>query len=459
MNLPFAEPYKIKMVETIRKSSRVEREQWIKEACYNLFSLRSEQVFIDLLTDSGTGSMSDKQWSAMMEGDESYAGARSYYRLQEVICETIGYPYFLPTHQGRAAENVLFSSMVKAGDILPGNAHFDTTKGHIEFRKAQAIDCTIAEAFDTTYECPFKGNFDLNKLEEVLKKYPKEQIPCIVVTVTNNTAGGQPVSMENIKGVAALAQKYGVKILIDAARFAENAYFIKTREQGYADKGIREIVKEMFSYADFMTMSAKKDAIVNMGGFISFRHREDWEKCQMYTIIYEGFITYGGMSGRDMNALAQGLIEGTEFDYLASRIGQVAYLAQKLDEYGVPYQRPAGGHAIFVDANKVLPQVPKEEFVAQTLGIELYLEAGIRGVEIGTLLADRDPVSRENRYPALELLRLAIPRRVYTNNHIDYVAAALKNVYDRRQVINRGYVIEKELPIMRHFTVRLRPAQ
>ncbi|MCL2501991.1 MAG: tryptophanase, partial [Bacteroidales bacterium] len=308
MNLPFAEPYKIKMVETIRKSSRVEREQWIKEACYNLFSLRSEQVFIDLLTDSGTGSMSDKQWSAMMEGDESYAGARSYYRLQEVICETIGYPYFLPTHQGRAAENVLFSSMVKAGDILPGNAHFDTTKGHIEFRKAQAIDCTIAEAFDTTYECPFKGNFDLNKLEEVLKKYPKEQIPCIVVTVTNNTAGGQPVSMENIKRVAALAQKYGVKILIDAARFAENAYFIKTREQGYADKGIREIVKEMFSYADFMTMSAKKDAIVNMGGFISFRHREDWEKCQMYTIIYEGFITYGGMSGRDMNALAQGLI-------------------------------------------------------------------------------------------------------------------------------------------------------
>ncbi|MCL2738676.1 MAG: tryptophanase [Bacteroidales bacterium] len=459
MNLPFAEPYKIKMVETIRKSSRVEREQWIKEACYNLFSLRSEQVFIDLLTDSGTGSMSDKQWSAMMEGDESYAGARSYYRLQEVICETIGYPYFLPTHQGRAAENVLFSSMVKAGDILPGNAHFDTTKGHIEFRKAQAIDCTIAEAFDTTYECPFKGNFDLNKLEEVLKKYPKEQIPCIVVTVTNNTAGGQPVSMENIKRVAALAQKYGVKILIDAARFAENAYFIKTREQGYADKGIREIVKEMFSYADFMTMSAKKDAIVNMGGFISFRHREDWEKCQMYTIIYEGFITYGGMSGRDMNALAQGLIEGTEFDYLASRIGQVAYLAQKLDEYGVPYQRPAGGHAIFVDANKVLPQVPKEEFVAQTLGIELYLEAGIRGVEIGTLLADRDPVSRENRYPALELLRLAIPRRVYTNNHMDYVAAALKNVYDRRQVINRGYVIVKELPIMRHFTVRLRPAQ
>ncbi|MCL1973484.1 MAG: tryptophanase [Bacteroidetes bacterium] len=459
MELPFAEPYKIKMVETIRKSSRTEREAWIKEADYNLFNLKSERVFIDLLTDSGTGAMSDRQWSAMMEGDESYAGARSYYRLKETIEEVTGFPLFLPTHQGRAAENVLFSSLIKANDVLPGNAHFDTTKGHIEFRKAHAVDCTIAEAYDTTCESPFKGNFDLNKLEEVLKKYPKEQIPCIVVTITNNTAGGQPVSMENIKGVAALAQKYGIKILMDSARFAENAYFIKMREKGYAEKPIREIVRELFSYADFMTMSSKKDAIVNMGGFAAFRHREDWEKCQMYTIIYEGFITYGGMSGRDMNALAQGLMEGTEFDYLEARISQVAYLGQKLDEYGIPYQRPAGGHAIFVDAKKVLTQVPQEEFIAQTLGIELYVEAGIRGVEIGALLADRDPVTRENRYPALELLRLAIPRRVYTNNHIDYIAAALKNVYDRRQTITRGYVISKELPIMRHFTIQLAPAR
>ena len=459
MELPFAEPYKIKMVETIRKSSRTEREAWIKEADYNLFNLKSERVFIDLLTDSGTGAMSDRQWSAMMEGDESYAGARSYYRLKETIEEVTGFPLFLPTHQGRAAENVLFSALIKADDVLPGNAHFDTTKGHIEFRKAHAVDCTIAEAYDTTHESPFKGNFDLNKLEEVLKKYPKEQIPCIVVTVTNNTAGGQPVSMENIKGVATLAQKYGIKILMDAARFAENAYFIKMREMGYANKSIREVVRELFSYADFMTMSSKKDAIVNIGGFAAFRHQEDWEKCQMYTIIYEGFITYGGMSGRDMNALAQGLIEGTEFDYLDARIGQVAYLGQKLDEYGIPYQRPAGGHAIFVDAKKILTQVPQEEFIAQTLGIELYVEAGIRGVEIGALLADRDPVSRKNRYPALELLRLAIPRRVYTNNHIDYIAAALKNVYDRRQTISRGYVITKELPIMRHFTVQLAPAR
>jgi len=459
MELPFAESYKIKMVETIRKSSRTEREQWIKEAHYNLFNLKSDAVYIDLLTDSGTGAMSDRQWAAMMEGDESYAGARSYYRLQETIQTITGFPHFLPTHQGRAAENVLFSALIKPDDILPGNAHFDTTKGHIEFRKAHAIDCTVDEAADTACEAPFKGNFDLKKLEAVLRKYPHKRIPCIVVTVTNNTAGGQPVSMENIKGVAALAKKYEVKLLFDSARFAENAYFIKKREPGYADKSIKEIVLEMFSYGDFMTMSAKKDAIVNMGGFIAFRHQEDWKKCQMFNIMYEGFITYGGMSGRDMNALAQGLEEGTDFDYLDGRIRQVAYLGQKLDQYGIPYQRPAGGHAIFVDAKKFLPRVPKEEYIAQTLGIELYKEAGIRAVEIGALLADRDPQTRLNRYPALELLRLAIPRRVYTNAHIDYVAAALKNVYDRRDTITRGYEITKEASIMRHFTVQLAPAR
>jgi len=446
------------MVESIHSSSLSERTQWIKEAHYNLFNLKSERVFIDLLTDSGTGAMSDAQWAAMMEGDESYAGARSYYRLGETIREITGFPYFLPTHQGRAAENVLFSSMIKANDIVPGNAHFDTTKGHIEFRHAQAIDCTIAEAYDTTFESPFKGNFDLDKLEDVLKEYPRERIPCIVVTITNNTAGGQPVSMENIKGVATLAQKYGVKVLIDSARFAENAYFIKVREEGYAHKSIHQITREIFSYADFMTMSSKKDALVNIGGFLAFRHQEDWEKCQMYNIIYEGFITYGGMSGRDMNALAQGLIEGTDFNYLEARTHQVAHLGSMLDQYGIPYQRPAGGHAIFVDAKKVLTHVPKEEFIAQTLAIELYVEAGVRGVEIGALLADRDPLTRENRYPALELLRLAIPRRTYTNNHIDYVAAALKNVFDRRHTIKRGYFITKEAPIMRHFTVQLTPA-
>lgn len=455
MELPFAESYKIKMVETIRKSTRKEREQWIKEAHYNLFNLKSDYVFIDLLTDSGTGAMSDKQWSAMMEGDESYAGARSYYNMKESIRDITGFVFFLPTHQGRAAENVLFSSIVKEGDILPGNSHFDTTKGHIEFRKAHAVDCTIAEAKDTNAILPFKGNIDLNLLEDVLRKHPKEKIPCIVLTITNNTAGGQPVSMENIKGTSALAKKYGVKLLLDSARFAENAFFIKTREEGYANVSITDICREMFSHADFMTMSSKKDAIVNMGGFIGFRNEEDWKACQMFNIMYEGYITYGGMSGRDMNALAQGLREGTQFDYLETRIGQVAYLGKKLDEYGIPYQKPAGGHAIFVDAKKILTNVPKEQFVAQTLGIELYLEGGVRGVEIGALLADRDPETRENRYPALELLRLAIPRRVYTNDHMDYIAAALKNVFDRRETIKTGYLIKKELPIMRHFTVEL----
>lgn len=455
MELPFAESYKIKTVETLKRSTRAEREKWIKEAKYNLFNLKSEQVFIDLLTDSGTNAMSDKQWAAVMCGDESYAGATSYYNMKESIKDVTGFDYFMPTHQGRAAENVLFSAIVKEGDILPGNSHFDTTKGHIEFRKAHAVDCTIDEAADTELEIPFKGNMCLKKLEKVLKETAVEKIPAVVLTITNNTAGGQPVSMENIKGVAALCKKYGVKLLIDSARFCENAYFIKTREAGYADKSIKEITREIFSYADFMTMSAKKDAILNMGGFVAFKDEKDMQKCQMYGIMYEGFLTYGGMAGRDMNAFAQGLQEGSEFEYLETRIKQVEYLGKKLDEYGVPYQRPAGGHAIFLDAKKILTHLPKEQFIAQTLGIELYIEGGIRGVEIGSILADRDPETRENRYPRLELLRLAIPRRVYTNNHMDYIAAAVKNVYDRRESLTKGYVITKELPIMRHFTVEL----
>lgn len=455
MELPFAESYKIKSVETLRRSTRAEREQWIKDAKYNLFNLKSEQVFIDLLTDSGTNAMSDKQWAAIMCGDESYAGASSYYNMKASIKDVTGFDYFMPTHQGRAAENVLFSAIVKTGDILPGNSHFDTTKGHIEFRKAHAVDCTIDEAADTELEIPFKGNMCLNKLEKVLKETPKEKIPAVVLTITNNTAGGQPVSMENIKGVSALCKKYGVKLLIDSARFCENAYFIKTREAGYAGKSIKDITREIFSCADFMTMSAKKDAILNMGGFVAFKDEKDMQKCQMFGIMYEGFLTYGGMAGRDMNAFAQGLQEGSEFEYLETRIKQIEYLGKKLDEYGVPYQRPAGGHAIFLDAKKILTHLPKEQFIAQTLGVELYVEGGIRGVEIGSILADRDPDTRENRYPRLELLRLAIPRRVYTNNHMDYIAAAVKNVFDRRESITKGYVITKELPIMRHFTVEL----
>jgi tryptophanase len=391
----------------------------------------------------------------MMLGDESYAGASSFYKLKDAISDLTGFNYFLPAHQGRAAENVLFSVLVKEGDIVPGNSHFDTTKGHIEFRKAQAVDCTVDAATDTTSFHPFKGNVDLVKLEKVLKSTPAEKISCIIVTVTNNTAGGQPVSMSNLREVGKLSHKYGVKFIIDSARFAENAYFIKLREDGYAEKDIREIAREMFSYADGMTMSSKKDAIVNMGGFTAFREEELFRQASTFNIIYEGFNTYGGMSGRDMNALAQGLYEGTEFPYLESRINQVSHLGSKMKEYGVPLLEPFGGHAIFIDAKKFLPHIPREEFPAQTLAIELYLEGGVRGVEIGALMADREPVTRQNRYPDLEMVRLALPRRVYSNNHMDYVAAVVRNVFDRRNMIKRGVQIEWEAPIMRHFTVRL----
>ncbi len=455
MKLPYAEHHKIKMVETIKRSTCEEREKWIKDANYNLFNLRSDQVFIDLLTDSGTGAMSDKQWSEMMLGDESYAGASSYYKMKNAIKEILGFEYFLPTHQGRAAENVLFSVLVKEGNIVPGNSHFDTTKGHIEFRKASAIDCTIDEAFDTIIEHPFKGNLDLNKLEDVFKSNPKEKIPMVIITVTCNSSGGQPVSMQNLREVHKLSSKYGIKVVFDSARFAENAYFIKVREKGYENKSIKEIVKEMFSYADAMTMSSKKDAIVNMGGFIGLRDKEMFQKASMFNIMFEGYITYGGMSGRDMNALAQGLDEGTEFDYLDSRIKQVEYLGDRLKSFGIPVLVPIGGHAIFIDAKKFLKNVPKEEYIAQTLAVELYIESGVRAVEIGTLMADRDPVTRKNRYPELELLRMAIPRRVYTNNHMNYVAVALANVYERRNEIKSGLKILNEAPLLRHFTVEL----
>lgn len=454
MELPFAESWKIKMVEPIRKSTREEREAWLKEAHYNVFQLKAEQVYIDLLTDSGTGAMTDRQWAGMMMGDESYAGARSFIHMKEMITSLTGFEYVIPTHQGRAAENVLFSYLVHEGDIVPGNSHFDTTKGHIEGRHATALDCTVDEAKDTQLEVPFKGNVDLKKLEKALQEYAS-RIPFIIITITNNTAGGQPVSMENLRGVRELSKKYNVPVIFDSARFAENAYFIKTREAGYADKTIKEIVREMFSLADGMTMSAKKDAIVNMGGFIATSKKDWYEGAKGFCVQFEGYLTYGGMNGRDMEALAIGLDENTEFDNLETRIRQVQYLAAKLDEYGIPYQRPAGGHAIFVDASKVLVNVPKEEFPAQTLTIELYLEAGIRGCEIGYILADRDPVTRENRFGGLDLLRLAIPRRVYTNNHMDVIAAALKNVYDRREEIKHGVRITWEAELMRHFTVQL----
>ena len=459
MNLPYAEPYKTKMVEYIKPSTVEQRKKWIKEAHFNLFNLSSEKVFIDLLTDSGTGAMSDKQWAEMMLGDESYAGSQSYLKLKATVERITGFPYFLPTHQGRAAENVLFSVMVKEGDIIPGNAHFDTTKGHIEFRKATALDCTIDEAFDTSVFHPFKGNINTEKLESALKNNPKEKIPFVVLTVTCNTAGGQPVSMENIKQVSKICEKYDTPLIIDAARFAENAYFIKIREDGFKDKSIKEITLEMFSYADGMTMSAKKDGLVNMGGFIALRNEELYKQATVFNIMFEGFLTYGGMNGRDMGALAVGLDEATEFDYLKTRINQVAFLGDLLVDYGIPVLQPFGGHAIFLDANKFVPTIPRDEYRAQALAIELYIEGGIRGVEIGTILADRDPFTHKNRYPELELVRLAIPRRTYSLNHMRYIAAVLKKIYDTREQAKRGYRIVDEAPIMRHFTVKLEKIQ
>ena len=449
--MPYAEPWRIKVIEQVKMLTREERLQKIKQAEYNLFNLRAEDVFIDLLTDSGTGAMSDNQWSALMLGDESYAGSKSFLKMKSTISELLGFPFVLPTHQGRAAENVLFSAMIKEGDIIPGNAHFDTTKGHIEFRKAEALDCTIDEASDTKINHPFKGNLDPVKLEKAIKEHGVSKIPAVILTVTCNTGGGQPVSMENIKAVSSICKMHHIPLIFDSARFAENAYFIKIREKGYENKTIKEIVKLMFSFADGMTMSAKKDAIINIGGFIALKNEELYKQCCTYNIMFEGFITYGGMSGRDMECLSMGLRESTEYEYLHARISQVKYLGDKLKEAGIPLLEPFGGHAIYVDALKFLPHIPQLQYPAQVLGVELYVEAGVRGVEIGTVLADRDPITRAERPPKMELLRLAIPRRVYTNNHLDVIVWGLKQVYKRKENCV-GLKITYEAPIMRHFT-------
>ncbi|MCL2063059.1 MAG: tryptophanase [Candidatus Cloacimonetes bacterium] len=449
--MPYAEPWRVKMVEHINMLSKEERQKKIEEAEFNLFNLSAEDVYIDLITDSGTSAMSDKQWSALMLGDEAYAGSKSFKKMKNKITELLGFPFVLPTHQGRAAENVLFSALVKEGSIVPGNAHFDTTKGHIEYRKGICVDCTIDEASNPTLYHPFKGNLDPDKLENTIQKYGAENIPLVVLTVTCNTGGGQPVSMENIKSVHEICKKYSIKLIFDSARFSENAYFIKQRDPGFENKSIKEIVKEMFSYADGMTMSAKKDAIINMGGFIALNSEALYRECCTFNIIFEGYITYGGMSGRDMETLAAGLEEGTDFNYLQARISQVAYLGEQLKKAGIPLLEPFGGHAIYVDAMKFFPHIPQIQYPAQVLGVELYVEAGVRGVEIGTVLADRDPVSRQERPPKIELLRLAIPRRVYTNNHIDMIVWGLKQVWNRRNEC-KGLKIKWEAPIMRHFT-------
>ena len=405
MLLPHIPPYKTKVVEPVYFRTKEERASKIADVHYNLFNLHSDWVIVDLMTDSGTGAMSEQQWSEIMLGDESYAGSESYFKLIRSIQAVTGFEYVAPTHQGRAAENILFSAVVKEGDVIPGNAHFDTTKGHIEFRKARALDCTISEAYDTQLEHPFKGNIDIDCLERTILEYGEERIPFINITVTCNTVGGQPVSLQNIKDTCEIAQSHDIPVYMDIARYAENAYFIKTREEAYRDWTIEEIVKEMFKDVSVVWMSAKKDGLVNIGGFIALHDKELYDKLGNYTIIYEGFLTYGGMSGRAMGALAIGLQEGIQYDYLHDRITQVNYLGQKLKEYGVPIQDPVGGHALYIDAQKMLPQIPQEEYPAQVLGVEAYIEGGVRGVEIGTLLADRDPETGKDRLAKLELLR------------------------------------------------------
>lgn len=454
-----AEPFKIKMVEPIKMTTKEEREEKIKEANFNLFSLKADDVYIDLLTDSGTGAMSSKQWAAVMLGDESYSGASSYFKLVEAAKDIFGYKYIQPVHQGRAAEKVLVPLFVEQGKYAISNMHFDTTRAHVELTGAKAIDCVVPEALDTVTYAPFKGNMDIVRMEKLINEFGVENVGVIIMTVTNNTAGGQPVSMENMRETYKVAQKYKIPVLIDAARYAENAYFIKTREEGYADKTIKEIVKEMFSYGDMMTMSSKKDAIVNMGGLIGVRDDEElYNNVKARTISFEGFVSYGGLAGRDLEALSVGLYEGIDFDYLKYRIGQMEYIANRLDESGIAYQSPVGGHAVFVDAKKLLPHIPYYQFPAQALAIELYKEAGIRTCDIGSYMLDNDPVTGEQRQSELELTRLAIPRRVYTQAHLDVIVDALISIKERADQI-KGYEITWQPKVLRHFTSKLRPIE
>lgn len=450
-----SEPFRIKVVEPIKHTSLEERKKLIKEVGYNVFYLPADSIYIDLLTDSGTSAMSDKQWAGLMIGDESYAGSKNFFHFESVVQELTGFKYIIPTHQGRMAENLLFSSVVKEGDLVPNNSHFDTTRANVEKNKGIALDLVIGEAKEPSNLHPFKGNIDLEKLEEIIKEHGKEKIPLGMLTVTNNSGGGQPVSMKNIKETSELLHKYDIPFFLDACRFAENAYFIKIREEGFADIPIREIAKEMFSYADGCTMSAKKDGLVNIGGFVALNSKETKEQITNLLILIEGFPTYGGLAGRDMEAMAIGLEEVTDEDYLSFRVNQVKNLGDMLTENGIPIVLPPGGHAIYIDALGFLPHIPRDQFPAQSLTAALYSEAGVRSVEIGSLMfAHPDSDTGETIYPDLELVRLAIPRRVYTNMQMNYVAESLISLYKNRDNI-KGLKITYEAPVLRHFTVRL----
>ncbi len=451
------EPFRIKMVEPIKLLPKAKREKAIKRAGYNIFGLNAEEIYIDLLTDSGTGAMSQDQWAAMIKGDESYSGARSYYRLAKTMEEIFGFRYFVPTHQGRAAENILCAILMKPGKYVPSNMHFDTTEGNIRARGGIPVNLVIEEAFDPKSHFPFKGNLDTNKLKAFIEKVGAENIPFGMITITNNAGGGQPVSLGNIKQVSEIYKSYGIPFFIDACRYAENTYFIKQREPGYQSKTPLEIAREIFALADGATMSAKKDAIVNIGGFLAMNDEALFQNVKNELILREGFPTYGGLAGRDLDAMAVGLKEGLYESYLAYRIGQTTYLADKFIEAGIPIVEPAGGHAVYIDAGALLPHIPQPEFPGQSLAVELYRVGGIRAVELGSVaFAYPDPETGKMVYPKLELVRLAIPRRVYTQSHLDYVADVMEEIKAGKENL-KGYRLTYAPKLLRHFTAKFEP--
>ncbi len=441
------EPFRIKSVEPIRWTTREEREQLLRAAHYNLFLLAADDVLIDLLTDSGTGAMSTYQWGAIMEGDESYAGSRSYLRFRDSVQDIFGYKHVIPTHQGRAAERILFSVMVKKGDVVPNNTHFDTTRANVEHAGGEALDLPIAEGKQPSLIHPFKGNMDVAALEQTIERVGREHIPLVILTVTNNSGGGQPVSMENARAVSAVCKKHGIPFYFDACRFAENAYFIKLREKGYADKTPKQIAQEMFALGDGCTMSAKKDGMANIGGFLCTNDDLLAQQEKDLLILTEGYPTYVGLAGRDLEAIAVGLQEALHEDYLKYRIASTAYLGNHIAQQGVPIVLPPGGHAVYLDARAFVPHIPLEQFPGVALACELYLEGGIRSVEIGTL--------RFGAAAKMDLVRLAIPRRTYTQSHVDYVIEVILEVWERRDWI-RGYKLTYEPPFLRHFTAQFK---
>ncbi|MCL6493898.1 MAG: tryptophanase [Ignavibacterium sp.] len=450
------EPFKIKSVEPIRFTTREEREILLKEAGFNPFMLHSDDVLIDLLTDSGTSAMSSKQWAGIMEGDEAYAGSKSFYRFEAVVRSITQMKHIIPTHQGRAAEKILFSIVGGPGKYFPNNTHFDTTRANIEFSGSEAVDLLNEVGKYPEIRADFKGNMDIEKLEAFIKEKGPENIPLCMITVTNNSGGGQPVSMQNIKNTKAVCKKYGIPLFIDACRFAENAYFIKLREKGYENKTPLEIAQEMFSYADGVTMSAKKDALVNIGGFLALNDDELAMKCRNLLIVTEGFPTYGGLAGRDLEAVAQGLLEVLDEHYLQYRIRSVEYLGEKLIAAGVPIIEPPGGHAIYIDAKRFTPQIPAEQYPGQSIVCELYLEGGVRAVEIGSVMFGKYDKNGKLIPAMMELVRLAMPRRVYTQSHVDYLIEVISEVYNRRKDL-KGYKITYEAPMLRHFTAKFEP--